>query len=834
MNYIAHKKIIDDKDIYQDLYIHLRNVAEYAFQIGNKINLGHTSFLLGLCHDIGKYSKRFQNYIKEDTNELVNHSSAGGCYVIFNIIKQIQDKLIKNDIQKTYRIAEILSYIIFAHHGLFDLIDFNFEGKEIIGLERRMAQKPEDYNEIISIFEEEIEAVILEFGYKNIDELFNKAILEMLLLIDKILKLKNNEEEEHYYIHCVVRLLLSILKEADIYDSANAFLNQKMSKYDKDEVNSMFSNGLKNIEEKYKAFAKIKNNSEINLIRSRLSKEAKEKAKEIEKGLVMANIPTGSGKTLLTTRFALTNALSDYEKDRIFYITAFLSVLEQNAGEIKTFFDNKDLVLEHHSNVINDREEPQNDNEKEYILNEYLSQSWEAPVILTTMVQYANTQFKGRSANIRRFCKFINSVIIIDEIQSMPIKMTYIHTLMTNFITEIMGAVVVHATATQPNLDSLSLNYRANFYKQFQNLVHLTEDDLKLFKRTSSIYLKNEAHEDGIFNQDDLSNHIIKTLKSKNSILIILNTKKAVFNLYQSLKNVVSEKVKFIELTTNKTANHRLSDIRRIKNHLKAIEENKGYEKIVCISTALIEAGVDVDFEVVYRSMAPVPSLIQSMGRCNREGRMSKGDFYIFEYIDENVGYLPEILNGALKSKDILSKNIGKEVDIPSISDRYYDSLYKEFENELYFNTKVDGYSLFELLSFNKRRTEYNVGKPKNKKYKYYLAQNFKKASELFEFIEDKTTSVIVKYGESFKELNEEDYFTNNQLIEELKRAVENEDFKNIKNIMKRLQPFTLAVRNIDTISNCVSTIGDFYILNEVNYKKDVGLDNSELELLIF
>ncbi len=826
MDYIAHIQNIDNNVCTQSLSEHLINVGDLAAKTASKIDLQHSAFLLGICHDLGKYGSDFQNYIKNNTNQHVNHSSSGGIYLYYKVAKLLHKNMTREERQDYGKIAEILAYVIFAHHGFFDLIDFNSD--EIDGFTRRMGQKANDYEKQVAIFETEITPLLEQREYKSIDNLIDLSVTEMKSILRKINQMALEEQEIHYYLHCLVRLLLSILKDADIYDSANAFLGVKMPIYSQNECEVFFEQGLDNIERQYQEYDKVKNKKEINIVRSELSAIAKAKAVDLKLGLVTANLPTGSGKTLLTTRFALANALGRYKKDRIFYITAFLSVLEQNAKEIKAFFAESELLLEHHSNLIIDRRE--DDDDKEYILNDYLTNSWSAPFILTTMVQYANTEFKGKSANIRRFCKLINSVIVIDEIQSMPLKMTYLHNLMTNFLTQIMGAVVVHTTATQPRLDSPHLKHKVIFNHQ-QELTALREEQHKLFERTRQYYLQTEDVKG--FNLESLSGDIVKKISNKNSILIILNTKSAVSELYQNLIDFNLENIDFIQLTTNKTANHRLREVAEIKEKLAVIKSGESKRKIICISTALIEAGVDVDFEVVYRSMAPVPSLIQSIGRCNREGSLDYGEFFVFDYQNENIQMLKEVFAGTKIARTILGEDAGNRIFIDTIKDDYYDKLYQNNQNELYFNTEKNGKPIFELLTSNQsNRSEFKQIQTTG--FKHFLAQNFKSAANLFEFIDDNSATVIVEYGEVFDEIDTNSYKQNQSLIAELETAYRKDDFASFKQLIKALQTYTIAVRNINSIERFIRKVGDVYILNSANYDVEQGLNCSELELLLF
>src|SRR5699024_7601259 len=173
-------------------------------------------------------------------------------------------------------------------------------------------------------------------------------------------------------------------------------------------------------------------------------------------GIYQLNLPTGAGKTLISLRYSM-HQLNEQNKSRFIYITPFLSVLEQNADEIKNILKDKDII-EHHSNVIKEKsdenENIENLDSKRKVFDEFLIDTWDSPIVLSTMVQFFQPLFKGKPANIRRFASLINSVIVLDEVQSLPVTVTHIFNLTMNFISQVMGSTIIMCTATQPMYNS--------------------------------------------------------------------------------------------------------------------------------------------------------------------------------------------------------------------------------------------------------------------------------------------------------------------------------------------------------------------------------------------
>ena len=823
---IAHK----NNEKIQTLKEHLFQVAGKARKIGKKIGIEKITILVSLLHDLGKSDRNFQNYIYNGTNEKINHSSAGARF-LFEKVRYFVEKNLK--LKKDWLLfLEIMEYVIFSHHGLYDVISSEGESRTI---KRRNYDKEKD-NKRKYYYEEDVKKYIkgLEVD-ENVD--FNKYISEAFEEFEIIFKKINDiikeeklgqklseknikeieEEKRFFYYSCIVRLILSILKEADINDTENFFQEENIEKFSEKEILELWDKIGNNINEKYESFEKNSKKTKINELRKSLSENARKRGKIDTSGVYKLELPTGSGKTLTSFRYAIEQAKFQ-KKDRIIYITAFLSVLEQNAEEIKGLVKNDDYVLEHHSNITqegNDSKETENyEKYKEILKRQYLLNSWDSPVILTTMVQFYNTLFKDKSSNIRRFSKLINSVIIVDEVQSLPKKTIYISNLMTNFLKYFMNCTVIHCTATQPSFDKEVLEHRViygNKNGKNTDIVKMNEKERNVFER---VKVYNLAGKNGIktLETEKILNFIIEKYEENESILVILNTKKAVKKIYDNLK----EKLENYEgnlyyLSTNMCATHRLEKIKEIKQKLS---ENK---KIICVSTQLIEAGVDVDFNVVIRSITGIDSIIQSIGRCNREGKLDKGKFYIVNYSEENFKYLKEIKN----SIEATSKILEEEIDnIEKLRD-YYSGYYINNLEELRY--KIGSDDLLSILSKNTvSRSEYKkrYGKSYNN---YQIAQSFKTAALKFNLIDNETDSIIVNYDKY-----------SDELIKKLREAIKQYEIADIKKILKKLQRYTVNAYNIENMKEYLEQYKEYGIhilLDE--YYGETGIEKEELSTLI-
>ena len=528
-----------------------------------------------------------------------------------------------------------------------------------------------------------------------------------------------------------------------------------------------------------------------------------------ESGIYKLDIATGAGKTLLSMLYA-TNQMKYKSKKRFFYITAFLSVLEQNANEVKEVLKDKS-ILEYHSNIVdqssfNNANNESTDESKDKMCREYLIQSFDAPVVLTTLVQFINTLFKGKSANIRRFSSLINSVIILDEVQSLPIEMTYLFNLAMNFISSVMKANIVLSTATQPKYDENNIKYRIN-YADKANLVKLSQNQAKPFKRTK-VYNFNEGK------KSSLKDIKLEILSYKNdSFLTILNTKKAARKLYEMLIEDTGNAEDIYLLNTDFCPEHRKDILDEIK--LKLSEGTA----VKLVATQLIEAGVNVDFKRLIRSYAGIDSIIQAIGRCNRYGLQKEGIVNLVNVgFEENLNYLESI--GYKKDiTEIILNNKSGEIDIDELNDEFFARYYTKYESLMAYPLGKDMPSAFDLLSDNldsirKKTEEFPV-----------IRQSFKTAADNINLIKNDTKAMIVCYK------NPKTGKSNEKKYDTLKKLLENEDniiynLSKIKSLLREMQSYTINVYENDKLNDFIYSYmdGDILLLKK-EYYNDIGFN---------
>lgn len=846
---VAH---YEDETRKQPLIDHLFQVSEIAMETGSRIGMKNMCSLIGFMHDIGKSSKQFQDYIKKEYNGNVNHSSAGAIMLgviedkvtrEYNIGHLLKVEGLKERVWQLYK--EILQYPILAHHGLYDIIDNNFNYRTGIRLNYSQNYGNGVTSEILGFFDfanKEYERV----NGKSLYHIYYEGFIEFIDIYKRIKVLasesgvgihkegkKHKKRALYFYYGALVRLLLSILKDADIYNSANYYREHKDKVYSQDDLSLIWEDMGCAIEKLYDRFNSNPEKSKLDITRTILANRIYEFSKNHNKGVYKLSMPVGSGKTYAAFRYAISNA-KNFKRSRIFYCTAFLSVLEQNADSIKQVLGDQH-ILEHHSNVVEYFEDyGDNEDQKEYQGSEYIKESWESPVILTTIVQLSNTLFKDRSSNIRRFAKLIDSVIIIDEVQSLPSKAIYNFNLMTNFLVHIMNCNILHCTATQPNFDNQNtLQYPCLYGDESKESFLIDSiDNPEVFDRVEYYSLLGEDF-NVVLNTKDIIDHIKAQLKHEMSALVVLNTKRAVSNLYNGLKNdreIQDWGWEIVYLTTNQCPKHRLEIIQDMKERLAELRKGNHQKKLICVSTKLVEAGVDIDFDLVYRSLAGIDSIIQCGGRCNREGKkISKGRLYILEYEDENLSYLPDLQKQRIAAKAALrmlkrEDIAGNKVNIEKACDYYFEKLYAN-ENAAgrYLEFPINNEdTILNLMTTNPNGINNYQIKTGNKP-NFILSQSFKTAATNFDLIKEDAISVIVQYN-------------NDELIEQLYNAIECNNYYEIKTNLKKLQPYTVQIRRVNEYENYISKEmeGQILILSREAYDQNIGLTKGDLELLVY
>ena len=265
--------------------------------------------------------------------------------------------------------------------------------------------------------------------------------------------------------------------------------------------------------------------SEIETARKELSEFCKEFADK-PSCIYRLNLPTGSGKTLSGLRYAITHAVK-HDKKRIFYIAPLISILDQNAQIIRESVENDDIVLEHHSNIIMD----QDDTEE---LNHYqlLAETWDSPIIVTTLVQFLNTLFSGKTSCIRRMKSLCNSVIIIDEVQTVPTNMLTLFNLAMNFLSIVCNADILLCSATQPCLE------KAAHPLIISPAEAVPSDKMDYYRR---VFKRTDIIESGRMKlEDEITSFVLDLSGKYKSILIVCNTKNEAAKLFKNLRDIVS------------------------------------------------------------------------------------------------------------------------------------------------------------------------------------------------------------------------------------------------------------------------------------------------------
>ena len=361
------------------------------------------------------------------------------------------------------------------------------------------------------------------------------------------------------------------------------------------------------------------------------------------KGIYSLTVPTGGGKTLASLRFALHHA-QRYKMDRIIYVVPFTTIIDQNADIVRKILDGHDpnetrdvVVLEHHSDLT-----PEEQGWREKILTE----NWDAPIIYTTSVQFLGTLFGAGTRSARRMHQLANAVLIFDEIQALPIKCIHLFNNAINFLVQQCGSTAVLCTATQPLLDRVDPAKGAIAIPPPPD-GELMPDVRGLFQDLRRVDIINRRKAGG-WTYEEIAEHAAAEVRRVNNCLVIVNTKEAAQTLYQLSKERKAFAVH--HLSTNMCPAHRKLVLAKVRKQLWKSE------RMLCISTQLIEAGVDVDFGSVVRFTAGLDSIAQAAGRCNRNGKSSEpAKVHIVNPRDENLGMLAEIRIGRDLAERVLA-----------------------------------------------------------------------------------------------------------------------------------------------------------------------------------
>lgn len=725
--FIAHVRLIDKVE--QLLVDHLKEVQWIAEEIGEKIGLKHVTGLAGMLHDMGKFSDAFQDYIREAVANpdappkrgSVDHSTAGGKFLVeqFQQVSPVAPFLV-----------ECVANAIFSHHGqLLDMVDK--EGRSPF-MDRLATEKDIHFSEVEQHFFQEMYDLPYMTSYvqKATDELQH-------FLANKLKNVKTTDEAARVMqkeTSFLTMYIFSALIDADRRNSRAFEEQEEITHFEVQPLWQTFEHHLNEdlADKQQKALP-----NEITRLRKQMSANCFDKA-TLPTGIYTLSIPTGGGKTLASLRFALQHAQL-YQKQRIIYIVPYTTIIEQNAQEVRDVLQANDYVLELHSNLIEDTEHNENLSFKEYQAVRRLNvakDDWDVPIIFTTMVQFLETFYSGKSRNARRLHNLANSVLIFDEVQSVPIHCVSLFNEALNFLKQTCNTTAILCTATQPALQHVQNNIDID-----GELVEDLPTIIEAFKRTEiTPLMKNEG-----WHTEEISEFIEEILTTRNNVLVILNTKKAVRDLYEQLKQTGLD---VVHLSTGMCPAHRKEKLKEMKVKLK----NK--EKFVCISTQLIEAGVDISFECVIRSLAGLDSIAQAAGRCNRNGEVDLQDVYVINHAEESLSKLPTIEKGGECSHYIMEDLqhdqtlFGGYILSTQAMMHYFNSFFKAFDTTINYPLAKHETSIYDLLFSVDTEWIKTYTKGAGRQRPLATLASYKTAFSHFEVIDANTQGLLVPYDE--------------------------------------------------------------------------------------
>ncbi|WP_158702654.1 CRISPR-associated helicase Cas3' [Paenibacillus faecalis] len=714
---------------------HLLAVAERTEQFANVFGAGEWGHAIGLFHDLGKYSDKFQRRLNGNP-EQVDHATAGAQAIIEHWGN---------------RIGIIPAYIIAGHHS--GLPDGGTEAGSESCLVRRLSRDIEDYQN----------------AYQEITPPGKPQRVPLAPGLHPGMQFS-----------LFIRMLYSCLVDADSLDTER-FCNR-----DQSELRSMPMNVDSMLERYYEHMAQFNEpKTDIERYRSELLHECLQAA-EGPQGLYTLNMPTGSGKTLASLGFALRHA-KRYGLSRIIYVIPYTSIIEQNAAIFRSILGSE-TVLEHHSNIQRDVNQ---DGEDDLVrtLNQKMQlaeENWDAPIIVTTNVQFFESLFSNKRSKARKLHHIANSIVIFDEAQMMNGHFFKPSLYTMEELTRNYRVTALFCTGTQPEIGQL-------FPKSVQ--IHEVVQDVPLryqqFQRTCIHQLEQQT-----------ITRLASKLEQHDQVLCIVNTRKIARELYQQLRSdEMDDESHIYHLSARMCAKHRMEVLAEIRERLDA-----GLRCCV-ISTQLIEAGVDIDLPIVYRELAGLDSIAQAAGRCNRNGKLLRGEVYVFE-LEQGLPPGWFRLTGSV-TQTILQQYQNQSLSIEAV---------KAYFKELYFyqtSTSIDRTDKENILG---RLNEHAKA----------MSFPFKEINQLFKLIDTDMETIIVPIDEEAL-----------KGLDELKTALY------LRRPMRKLQPYTVQLyreeflayaqaREIEEIRK-----GVFALTNVSNwYKDDLGLlpysdEHHKLESLI-
>lgn len=727
--YYAHSLENKLEKEWQELDVHLAEVAELAEMIAKAACPHDTSFaelarFAGLLHDLGKYRVEFQEYLRKERQGGVDtaHAVYGAGKALFE----------HESLAATFAVA--------GHHaGLYDAADLALlvNGKKYNVRDR--------IKEILNHTAEKIKA----FEFKE--------------------ACPDDTPEARLRYEILVRMLFSLLVDADRLNSEEWEKKQLFgSQWQRKTVSINPIALLQKLQDKRTEKSNSSKDDKLKRLRNDIFEACLNKGQNSPQGFFSLTVPTGGGKTLSSMAFALTHA-QRHNLRRVIVVIPYLSIIEQNAKEYRKIFS-KENVLEHHSSVDVSRsgEDPAQAQDIEKAM-----ENWDVPIVVTTSVQFIETLFSASPAQARKLHNIAQSVVIFDEVQTLP---THLLEPLLDVLRELKnryGVSFIFCSATQPAFKKTT-NLKNGFGDD--EITEIAPNPDILYQSLQRVKYTIERF-DSPWTWQDVAQKMIE----HDQVLCILNLRRQAYELLVAIRRNLEERntkdldESVFHLSSAMCPAHRLDRIEIIKRRLKT--SNPCW----VVSTQLIEAGVDIDFPVVLRAMGPLDSIVQSAGRCNREsllvdenGKPRLGEVIVFSPQD---GGLPQGIYSTATNIAVAHLDLTRLATDPE--------LFKEYFTELYQVSPTD-FQRRGMRTIQQERAEFN----------------FRKVDAVAKVIKDDSIAVVVPYGKAIgiiKNIRETQSFDYKD-IRSLQRYMVNlrkgphSDYEKLRSVLTPLIPERLEI----------------------------------------
>lgn len=652
----------ENSDVWHDLKSHLSKVSLRAGELSSKFGCRDLGYYAGLWHDLGKYNPDFQDYLKD-------------CYRASNSKAVTPKRSVPHAIygaKLAFDKFPPLASLIYGHHA---------------GLPQQTHMKNK----------------LAEINLATYDGILRNAASQQLELEVSGNAAQSLQElaRDELSFDLLLRLLFSCLVDADYLDTERHF-NPGISEHRKNAVTVAQLWTMLNTAQQ--VLIDQAENTKVNRIRAEIYQSCLDAAL-YNPGIFRLSVPTGGGKTRSGLAFALCHAVT-HGLDRVIVAVPYTSIIDQTVEVYRGIFGHE-AVLEHHS-AVNPHERNEEDARSRQAQARLATQNWDAPLIVTTTVQLFESLFDNRTSRCRKLHNIVNSVIILDEVQTLPAG------LMKPIISVLKGLCqqykisLVLCTATQPALEGETPYLQGFTVGSVHDIVpkSLANQHFADLCRVQYRIPKEP------WSWTDVGQNIAQN----DQALVILNTRKDALAVLNELATGDDAEHLF-HLSTLLCGQHRREVLQEVRERI----DPKNPRPCILVSTQVVEAGVDLDFPVVYRASGPLDRIVQAAGRCNREGRRDqKGQVIVFHPQDGKLP--PGEYRKAFEETAILLQRENLNWDNPAIFDEYFRRLYQGLD--------LDTHEV----------------------QKYREVLDFPEVAKRFKLIPDDTTAVVIDYDEKAHE----------------------------------------------------------------------------------